>query len=79
MAVVKSDSFTWQADDPLHVHDAWTSEPDGHDVPASRLMKQVGQAIDQIDTVVLVGREHAAALDLNGQQHELGRDHNAYD
>src|SRR6266850_1035109 len=68
MAAPKLDGLSRQTDDPLHIHDADARGANGHHISPTWLLKRIGEAIHKIDTVVLIGRQHAAALDANWQQ-----------
>lgn len=80
VAVVKGNGFAGQRDDALHEHFARRGETfrarkaDGHHVAAPRFVKQVGEAVDEIDAVVVIRRLHRNAVHADGQQHEMEGD-----
>ena len=43
---------------------------DRNDVPATRFVKAVSEAVDEVDASLFVGGIHADALDANGQKHD---------
>src|SRR5260221_13567564 len=74
VAVVKTHLFIGQTDHSFHEHGAFASHADSHDIPSLRRVKQIGQEVDEVEAVRLVGRQHADALDVNGKQHEEKND-----
>src|ERR1022692_3809886 len=63
--------FSREAHDALQIHHMVARlQPDGYHVPPLRFVEDIGQAVDDMDAVVWVSRQHARAFDFHGQQHE---------
>jgi hypothetical protein len=79
MAIGKRDGFARQTDNAFHVHDMVASDAHPDDVAALGWVSEVGEAIDKIDAVIMIGGFHAAAGDADGAQdeskHHGGDDH----
>src|SRR5205085_12654037 len=75
---VKSNRFAGHRYDPFQEHDAGSRESNAHDVPPPGLMEKISLPIEEIDPVLLIGGQHAAALDPNGQQDKFENNETAH-
>src|SRR5262249_12002543 len=71
MTLMERHRLSRQADHAFQVHHMWSGQLYGYDVATPRRVKQVGQAVDEIPLIGLVGGHHADALDPDWQQCEF--------
>ena len=74
LSEMEAHAFSGPRDDAFHEHNARTRKLDGDHIAAFGFGAEISQAIDEVDSMILVGGQHAAALDPNRQQHEFEND-----
>jgi hypothetical protein len=71
VAAVEGHGLARQTDDSLQEHPVLAGEhADSHHVSTLRFVKQVSQAVNEVETVLLVGRKHAPAVHFDWDEHK---------
>jgi hypothetical protein len=68
VALSKGDRLTWQTHNPLAEHVTPSRIANRHDIAALGWAKDVRKAIDEIDAVFFIGRQHAYSFDANREE-----------